>query len=141
MSVPSTAVTRIARANRSVWPRLSKKRNPLPKHLLRDQEPLRRPSDADVRASAGRIVDILQQIVLARPEMIIPLEEIVSGIVENLRTHVVTQIWEGQEGVRSHARRPLPPVPLSQLPAMLALLEPEAGQRTSRKRTARAVSR
>ena len=104
----------------------------MPKPLLRDQEPIRRPSDADVRASAGRIVDILQQIVLLRPEMIIPLEEIVSGIVESLRTRVVTQIWERQEAPRSHARQPLPPVPLSELPAMLALLEPGGGRRTRR---------
>jgi hypothetical protein len=80
-------------------------------------------------------VDILQQIVLVRPEMVIPLEEIVSGIVENLRARVVTQIWEGQDGVRTRARQPLPPVPLSELPAMLAMLEPaEGSQRTTRKR-------
>ena len=109
----------------------------MPKHLLRDQEPIRRPADADVRASAGRIVDILQQLVLVRPEMIMPLEEIVSGIVENLRSRVVTQIWERQDGPRSRARQPLPSVPLSELPAMLALLEPAGSRRTTGTRPVR----
>jgi len=37
-----------------------------------------RPSDAELRASAGRIVDLLQQLVIARPEMFLPLEQIMS---------------------------------------------------------------
>ena len=106
----------------------------MPKHLLRDQEPFHRPSDSEVRAGVGRIVDILQQLVLLRPDMIVPLEEIVTGIVETFRTRIVTPVWEGQDELR-FARPPLPPVPLSELPMMLALLEVSTGQQTTRRRT------
>lgn len=111
----------------------------MPKHLLRDHQSFQRPSDSDARASAGRIVDVLQQLVLARPDMIVALEEIVNGLVENHRARVVTQMWERQDEVGARARPPLPPVPLSELPAMLALLEPSGGQGTARKRTGRLV--
>lgn len=85
---------------------------------------VKRPSGPEVRASAARIVDILQQLVLARPEMIIPLEEIVRGILANLRVHVEEQIWKREDQSRSRGRTRLPPMPLSDLPALLALLEP-----------------
>ena len=95
------------------------------------------PSDPEVRASAARIVDILQQLVNARPSMIIPLEEIVRGILVNLRVHLATQMWQREEEIRSRGRTPLPAVPLSELPAMLALLEPPAAERMPRKRAVR----
>jgi hypothetical protein len=77
---------------------------------------------------------MLQQVVLLRPEMIIPLEEIVTGIVTNLRVSLIAQLCEREEDLRS-ARRPHPPVPLSELHAMLALLEvPSAARRARRKR-------
>jgi hypothetical protein len=37
--------------------------------------------ESNVRASLGRIVDMLQQFVLVRPDMIIPLEEIMRGML------------------------------------------------------------
>ena len=65
--------------------------------------------------------------------MIIPLEEIVVGILANHRTGVVKQMWERDDELRSRGRTPLPPVPLSELPAMLALLQrPAAGAITKR---------
>jgi hypothetical protein len=80
-------------------------------------------------------VDILQVLVLARPEMIIPLEEIVRGILANLRISLVTQMWERDDERRARGRPALPQMPLSELPAMLALLE-RPGDGTTRKRTA-----
>jgi hypothetical protein len=93
-----------------------------------------RPSNQAARASAGRIVDILQQLVTARPEMLIALEEIVRGILANL-----TQTWarEDEDEMRSRCRSPLPPLPLSELPAMVALLETPAAERTTKTRALR----
>ena len=79
----------------------------MPKHLLRDHEPFQRPSDYEVRVSIGRIVDILQQLVLARPDMIVAFGEIVEGIVES-RARVVTKSWERRGELRSRARRAPP---------------------------------
>ena len=53
--------------------------NPAPETALRP------PMDTDVRASARRIVDILQQLVLTRPEMVIPLEEMLRRFLSDLR--------------------------------------------------------
>jgi hypothetical protein len=64
-------------------------------HLPPDQEPVQRPPDAEARASAGRIVDILQQLVLARPDLIIPLEELVREFLESRQVGVVTRMGEG----------------------------------------------
>ena len=95
-------------------------------------------SNSEVRASAARIVDILQQLVIARPEMIIPLEEIVRGILANLHVHVETQMWHDADEKRARGRTPLPPMPLSELPALRALLDPPPAKRATRRRAVRA---
>jgi hypothetical protein len=82
---------------------------------------VRRPSDAELRASAGRIVDLLQQLVIARPEMIIPLEQIVKGVLANF-LHVQEHEWREEE-IRLGRRTRLPRMPLSELPALKALLQ------------------
>ena len=105
------------------------------KPARRDPKPVQRPPSPEVRASAARIVDILQVLVLARPEMIIPLEEIVKGILVNLRISLVTQMWERDDERRARGRPALPEMPLSELPAMLALLDRPADG-TTRKHTA-----
>ena len=105
------------------------------KSVHRDTKDVQRSIDPEVRASAARIVDIVQILVLARPDMIVPLEEIVRGILANLRISLVTQLWERDDKRRVRGRAELPPVPLSELPAMLALLEPTAIDGTTRKRT------
>ncbi|MEO8259726.1 MAG: hypothetical protein ABI868_20440 [Acidobacteriota bacterium] len=46
------------------------------------------PATPEIRASAARIIDIVQQLVIARPEMVIPLEEIVRGAMVDLRIDV-----------------------------------------------------
>ena len=106
-----------------------------------DHEFLVHPVDAEVRASAGRIIDILQQLVLVRPELIIPFEELLIGMLPGLRmrvvTQVVTQVWAQQDALASPGRTPLPAMPLSKLPGMPAVLEPPARERTIRQRTMR----
>ena len=52
---------------------------------------VQRPSDAELRASAGRIVDLLQQLVIARPEMVLPLEQIMRGVLANFFMHLEEQ--------------------------------------------------
>jgi hypothetical protein len=84
------------------------------------------------RASAGRIVDILQQLVLARPEMIVPLEQIARGILGDPGDCVETQMWQREEAMHLRGRTPLPPMPLSELPALLALLQAPSAGKTSR---------
>lgn len=106
----------------------------MPKLARRDPVDIQRPTP-EVRASAARIVDIVQILVLAKPEMIIPLEEIVRGILANLRSSVITQMWERDDQRRVRGRAELPRVPLSELPTMLALLEPTAVSGTTGKRT------
>lgn len=113
----------------------------MPKHASREQRVIQRRSNPEVRASAARIVDILQQLVIARPEMIIPLEEIVRGILANLHVHVERQMWHDADEKRARGRTPLPPMPLSELPALRALLEPAAAKRPARQRTVRAVKK
>lgn len=107
----------------------------MPKHARRDPVNIQRRTDPEVRASAARIVDILQQLVLARPEIIIPLEEIVRGILVSLRVSLVTQMWKGDDERPARGRTPLPQLPLSELPAMLALLERPATKGLTRKRS------
>ena len=96
----------------------------MPKRARREPINVQCPTDPAVRASAGRIVDMLQQLVFARPDMIVPLEEIVSGILISRCVSLVTQMGERDER-RSLGGTPLPEVFLSELPAMLALLELE----------------
>jgi hypothetical protein len=79
-------------------------------------------SDAELRASARRIVDMLQQLVLLRPDMIIPLEEIVRGVLSHV-FHVEDDERQHGRERRVRGRAPLPPVPLSELPKLKALLE------------------
>ena len=101
------------------------------KRASRELKDLQQRSNPEVRASAARIVDILQQLVIARPEMIIPLEEMVRGILANLHVHVERQMWhDADEKARARGRTPLPPMPLSELPALRALLEPGAKRAT-----------
>ena len=100
----------------------------MPKRASRELRAIQQRSNPEVRASAARIVDILQQLVIARPEMIIPLEEIVRGILANLHVHVEGQMWPDADEKRARGRTPLPP--LSELPALRALLEPAAKKRT-----------
>ena len=84
---------------------------------------VRRPSDAELRASAGRIVDLLQQLVIARPEMVLPIEQIMRGVLANFFVHLEDQErWRHKE-IRLGRRTPLPQMPLSELPALKALLE------------------
>ena len=106
----------------------------MPNWSTRERKLVRRPSDAEVRSSAARIVDILQQLVIARPEMIIPLEEIVRGILANLRVSVEKQMWQREDELRSSRRTPLPALPLSELPAMQALLKPPGAEKRTRHR-------
>jgi hypothetical protein len=105
------------------------------KPLHRDAQNIQRPLEPQVRASAGRIVDIVQILVLDRPEMIIPLEEIVRGILTNLRISVLTNLSEPDDKRRLRRRADLPPAPLRELPAMWALIEPAAIDGTTRNRT------
>jgi hypothetical protein len=42
----------------------------------------------EIRASAGRITDILQQVVLTRPDLIIPLEDVVREFLETRKNAV-----------------------------------------------------
>jgi hypothetical protein len=98
----------------------------VPKRASRELRVIQQRSNPEVRASAARIVDILQQLVIARPEMIIPLEEIVRGILANLHVHVEGQMWHGADMKRARGRTPLPAMPLTELPALRALLEPAA---------------
>jgi len=98
---------------------------------------LRHPSAGEARASAARIVDVLQLLVIARPEMIIPLEEIVRGILANLHAYAEQQMWQREDATHAGRRAPLPRMPLSDLPALRALLEPPAAKRVTRTRTTR----
>jgi hypothetical protein len=104
---------------------------------------VRRPSDAELRASAGRIVDLLQQLVIARPEMVIPIEQIMRGVLANFFVHLEDQErWRDKE-IRLGRRTPLPQMPLSELPALKALLEatlPTTADRASSK-TMKSMSR
>ena len=104
----------------------------MPKRASRELRFIQQQSNPEVRASAARIVDILQQLVIARPEMIIPLEEIVRGILANLHLHMERQKRHDAGGKRARGRTPLPPMPLSELPALRALLEPPAARRAAR---------
>ena len=106
----------------------------MPKRASRELRDIQQRSNPEVRASAARIVDILQQLVIARPEMIIPLEEIVRGILANLNVHVERQLRYDADEKRARGRAPLPPMPLSELPALRALLEPAAAKRATRQR-------
>ena len=84
---------------------------------------VRRPSDVELRASAGRIVDVLQQLVIARPEMVLPIEQIMRGVLANFFVHLEDQErWRHKE-MRLGRRTSLPQMPLSELPALKALLE------------------
>ena len=84
---------------------------------------VRRLSDAELRDSAGRIVDLLQQLVIARPEMVLPVEQIMRGVLANFFVHLEDQErWRHKE-MRLGRRTPLPQMPLSELPALKALLE------------------
>ena len=80
---------------------------------MHSQESNLRPTDSEVRASAGRIIDILQQLVLASPEMIISLEEVVREHLAKRHIGIVTQVGG---------------------PDLLGLLEPPAVERARRKR-------
>jgi hypothetical protein len=106
----------------SKYPVISSRNSRLPRRPMRMQKAAARPSDAELRASAGRILDMLQQLVMVRPEMIIPLEEIVRGVLSNVFIHVEHQPADAKER-RLRGRAPLPPVPLSELPHLKALLE------------------
>lgn len=86
----------------------------VPNQIPRHQASIPRPPDAKVRASAGRIVDILQQLVLSRPDMILPLESVVRNFLTQHHIGIVTQDGE---------------------PA--GLLEPSAGGTPTRERRAK----
>ena len=105
-------------------------------HSARAGPSTRRPSQAELRASAGRIVDLLQQLVIARPEMVLPLEQIMRGVLANFFVHLEEhERWRDDE-VRSGRRTPLPRMPLSELPGLKALLEmnlPTSQDRSMRK--------
>jgi hypothetical protein len=96
-----------------------------------------------LRASAGRIVDLLQQLVIARPEMVLPIEQIMRGVLANFFVHLEDQErWRHKE-IRLGRRTPLPQMPLSELPALKALLEatlPTTPDRASSK-TMKSMSR
>jgi hypothetical protein len=104
---------------------------------------VRRPSDAELRTSAGRIVDLLQQLVIARPEMVLPIEQIMRGVLANFFVHLEDQEhWRDRE-MRLGRRTSLPQMPLSELPALKALLEatlPTTRDSASR-RTMKSMSR
>jgi len=85
-------------------------------------------SDAELRESAGRILDMLQQLVMVRPEMIIPLEEIVRGVLSNVFIHVENHAPLDDSERRVRGRAPLPAVPLSELPDLKALLQGPASR-------------
>jgi hypothetical protein len=89
----------------------------------RIQEIGQRFSDTELRASARRIVDMLQQLVLLRPEMIVPLEEIVRGVLSHV-FHLEDEKRQQDRERRARGRAPLPAVPLSELPKLKALLAP-----------------
>jgi hypothetical protein len=94
------------------------------------------PSDAELRASAGRIVDLLQQLVIAKPEMVLPLEQIMRGVLANFFMHLEQQERWRDDEMRSGRSTPLPRMPLSELPALKALLEtnlPTSHHRSTRK--------
>ena len=113
----------------------------MPKWSVHDRKFMRRPSDAEVRGSAARIVDILQQLVIARPEMIIPLEEIVKGILANLRVSVEKQMWQREDDMRSPGGTPPPATPLSELPALQTLLKAPAAEKRTRPRAVRSAEK
>jgi hypothetical protein len=70
-----------------------------------------------VRASAGRIVDILQQLVLARPDVIIALEQGVRRILGDLGVAVETQTAPPGDTTPRRGSTPSPPIPRGQSPA------------------------
>ena len=106
---------------------------------------VRRRSEAELRASAGRIVDLLQQLVIARPEMVLPLEQIMRGVLANFFVHLEEQERLRDDEMRPGRRTPLPRMPLSELPRLKALLEttePTSDDRSTRKTVMRkAISR
>ena len=76
------------------WWRLLCHEDGVSEHPPTDQESIQRQTDPEVRASAGRIVDILQQLVLIRPELIIPLEELVREFLATRQVVMVAQMGE-----------------------------------------------
>jgi len=68
-------------------------------------------------------VDALQELVLARPEMVLPLELIMRGVLANFFVHLEEpERWRDDE-MHASRRTPLPRMPLRELPALKALLE------------------
>ena len=108
---------------------------------LRRRTTIQHSPDPHVRASAGRIVDLLQQLVLVRPEMVIPLEEIVRKIANSVGVGGGTRRKERQVEPGAHGRTPLAPVPLDQWPELRALIEPPAVAGITPKRTAKPAER
>src|SRR5436190_6226479 len=105
-------------------------------HSARAGPSTRRPSHAELRASAGRIVDLVQRLVIARPEMVLPLEQIMKGVLANFFVHLEEQERCRDDELRSGRRTPLPRMPLNELPALKALLEtnlPTSHDRSTRK--------
>jgi hypothetical protein len=66
---------------------------------------------------------MVQQLVLVRPEMIVPLEEIVRGVLSHILINVADHQREPDDERRVRGRAPLPPVALSELPTLKALLD------------------
>jgi hypothetical protein len=120
----------------SKYPGVSSRNSRLPRRSMRVQKVAARASDDELRASAGRILDMLQQLVMVRPEMIIPLEEIVRGVLSNVFIHVEHQLRDDRE---RRGRAPLPAVPLSELPDLKAILQ-QPGSRTGAMTKRRALS-
>ena len=104
------------------------------------QDLVRRPPNEELRASAGRIVNMLQQLVIDRPETIIPLEEIVKEILASPRVQTEKRRRPCVDGTHSPGRSPLPPKPVPELSALQALPEtplPPAAAKVRRKRALR----
>jgi hypothetical protein len=121
----------------------SSRKTPSPKRAPRVRKRRRHPSGGELRASAVRILDILSQLVIARPEMINPLEQIVRGILGNFSDHLETKRWKLLVERRSRRRTPLPAMPLSELPALKALLAthpPVPGDQATRKTVKRTAT-
>jgi hypothetical protein len=85
---------------------------------------------------------MLQQLVMVRPEMIVPLEEIVRGVLSNVFIHVENQSRQDDRERRLRGRAPLPRMPLSELPDLKAMLEePVARSRALTSRRHRSTRR
>ena len=68
-------------------------------------------------------MDLLQQLVIARPEMVLPLEQIMRGVLANFFMHLEEQERWRDDEMRARRRTRLPRMLLSELPALKALLE------------------